>query len=180
MKGFILALGLILSIKSFGSVSFKHGNQFKVDSYSGIVRANCPTTFNDFNCYDQSLSPANFTRLVSEEFIDADRYWIEATFENGKKKTKDGKFKRRKRRSSTINLWVRSVFQRPLLRYGINEIRYKLYKKKELVLEGSFDVSVETGEYYQCGFGFLYYNNNNACFNQYQVCSDYLNSYYCR
>ncbi|MBI3535096.1 MAG: hypothetical protein HY072_06390, partial [Deltaproteobacteria bacterium] len=93
--------------------------------------------------------------------------------EDGSKKDKTEKFNSKKRKSGEFNLWVRSLFQSPLLGYGSNKIHYELTKEDKSVLSGDFTAQVHKNDSRECSRGHFYSSNLNDCYNPGSFCSEY-------
>jgi hypothetical protein len=117
------------------------------------------------------------TRLVSG--ADADRFEITSTDENGKVTKKDGKFNAANGESGSINLWITTLFQRPLLKIGANKISYNLTQNGTSVESGEFEATVERGGRLYCDSHTLFYSGS-SCPNISTVCSDYFARARCR
>jgi hypothetical protein len=178
MKLFSILTVLFFCASAFATTAgFKDGNNYEALTYDGSVTASCDTGTRVHYCSAYGLSPAMYTKLVTPQRVDANEYEVVATHESGKKVTKDGKFKRTE--SKGINLWIRTLFQRPLLAFGLNKIDYKIKKDKNVVQSGSFEVTVNQGERKTCRRGFIRMTGN-SCENSSSACNEYFNRGYCR
>lgn len=182
MKIMVL-LSLFLSLNIWAKdIQFNEQDKLNVITMQGVVNVRCndgqyPHSF-IVQCYSSDLENGNYQKLqvLSEE--DVDRVYLH------NKKT--GISKNSIINSTThqttreINLWIRTLTQRALVDYGVNEIEYRLTKKGQDVVSGIYQVSVEVSERRQCPNGFLYYNYQR-CPDQYSICRDYFYKYrYCK
>jgi hypothetical protein len=135
------------------------------------------TRTNYYNCNESVLRDGNYAKLVvSNGTIDADYVKLQRV---GSKYIKGAKFNATTGISTgSFNLWVGSLFQRPMLNRGVNTIKYKFFKKKKLIAEGEFDVDVVRGKTRDCGYGTL---STSRCPSAYEACSEfYRRRNYCR
>ena len=178
MKLISIIAGLLFCAGAFATTAgFQHGNDYEAISYDGSVTASCDTGSRVHYCSAYGLNPTIYTKLVTAQRVDANRYEVTATHESGKRVTKDGKFKGTE--SKYINLWIRTLFQKPPLAFGLNKIDYKILKKKNVVQSGSFEVMVNQGERRACRRGFIRMAGN-SCENSTSACNEYFNRGYCR
>lgn len=177
MKG-LLALILVLTGGfAFAETTFEHGTVYQANTYSGNVWVNCSDRPSELrHCAGYDLDPGMYTRLVSG--ANADRFEVEALHADGSTRSKKGKFKASEGKSEAINLWIATLFQRPLLEMGENTIRYTLTKKGEVVEQGEFNVRVESGSRQVCPTGTVW-SPGNDCGSTSYVCDTYF-SRYCR
>lgn len=162
-------------------VQLEGGNEVLMEFREGLVSEHCgfgsESRINHYNCSDTSISAGSYGAVkILDGSLDAD--WVKLQ-RVGSKYIKGVKFLASESRSvRKINLWVSSVFQRPLLKRGENIIKYTFFKNKLVVLEGEFVVNVVDGDYIACRNGRIY---SASCQGYYQVCSNYLyRSNYCR
>ena len=175
MKIISIIASMIFSASVIGA-TFEHGNKYSHISFQGSVTASCNSGSRTYNCSSYNLNPSMYTKLVAEQSLNANKFEVTATHESGKTRTKKGKFKGTK--SKSINLWIRTLFQKPLLDFGVNKITYKLLNGKTVVDTGSFDVTVDRGERRSCRRGFLRMSGDD-CQNNSRVCNAYFRRGYC-
>lgn len=175
MKG-LLALILVLTGGiAQAETTFEHGTVYQSNTYSGNVWVNCSNGRNELrHCAGYDLEPGMYTRLISG--ADADRFEVEALHADGSTRTKKGKFNSEEGRSDSINLWIATLFQRPLLEMGENTIRYTLTKSGDVVEQGEFTVRVESGARQVCPTGTIW-NPGNDCGSTAYVCDMYFARY---
>ena len=178
MKIYSIVCALIFSFSAMATtVGFEHGSDYTSNTYEGNVTASCASGTRIHYCSAYDLSPSMYTRLVTSQSLNADRFEITATHESGKTKSKKGKFKGTK--SKAINLWLRTLLQRPLLAFGVNQITYKITKNGNTVEAGEFEVNVARGERRACRRGYLRMSGD-SCNNSSSVCNEYFRRGYCR
>jgi len=174
-------VGIIIAIFIFSSTAdaaeFKKGSEYNVLYVQGTAHLTCQGFYNgryitlrrSVSCYDSLVSPGSYSR-----FIHAGSEATKVKLTNGSvDKTK--KFYAEKGESKNFNLLIRTLFQKPLLHEGINDIDYQLLLEDGTVEEsGDFEVFVETA-HRRCRPLFLHSNNLYDCQNgsQPQVCNEY-------
>lgn len=185
MKLFSLMM-FLCSIQTFAA-GFSAGENFTTERISGNIMISCVgpnmSTVGTAHCVSENLNPAEYSYFVGSK-IDATEVVLQATDEQGRKSTiKKEKYDSVLGKSKKpFNLWIATVFQRPLLNYGKNNIEYKLLKNGLEVESGNFMVEVATGASRQCTRGGYYYSNNlNDCSFPQSYCSRYfMENNYCR
>lgn len=162
------------------AVGFKSGNEFHFDTVDGTISVSCPgnstgqPSYATFSCYGTDFGPKAWDKFIYDQDIDADKVVLIARHEDGSKKKKSSKYDAKKRQSKkAFRLWYGTLFQHPLLDEGVNEVEYKLYKKKELVASGSFTVNVNRGERITCGHRY-YTGYGNDCVYSSRLCDEYI------
>ncbi|PIP89290.1 MAG: hypothetical protein COW01_07120 [Bdellovibrionales bacterium CG12_big_fil_rev_8_21_14_0_65_38_15] len=175
MKGLIALILILTGGVVQAETTFEAGTVYSAKTVSGQVWVNCQNRPSELRyCAGYDLEPGMSTRLISG--ADADRFVVEALHENGKSVSKKGKFNASEGRSDSINLWIRTLFQKPLLAMGTNLIRYTLTKKGDVVEQGEFNVSVESGARQVCQTGTVW-SPGNDCGSQSYVCDMYFDRY---
>ncbi len=164
------------------------GDQFTTQRIEGQLTVSCmsgtpgPTNGSTY-CRDEILNPGEYSYFIGST-INADHVSLQATREDGtvsKLKTVEydsvsGKSKK------SFNLWINTVFQRPLLGFGKNTVTFNLIKNGVTVKTGSFIVQVSEGEHTVCQRTGYYTSMNSAdCQNPQIFCSRYFSeNNYCQ
>jgi len=161
---------------SVAGAGFEHGNSYSHITFEGSVTASCDSSTRSYYCSAYGLTPSMYTKLVTAQSLDANKFVVTATHESGKTRTKKGKFKGTK--SKAINLWLRTLLQRPLLDMGVNQISYQILKGKTVVKSGSFEVTVDRGERRACRRGYIRMLGDDC--SSARVCDEYFRRGYCR
>ncbi len=175
MKGLIALILILTAGVVQAETTFEAGTVFTSTTVSGQVWVNCQSRPSELRyCAGYDLDPGMYTRLVSG--ADADRFVVEALHEDGKVVKKKGKFNAESGKSDSINLWIRTLFQRPLLAMGSNLIRYTLTKKGDVVEQGEFNVRVDSGARQVCRTGTVW-SPGNDCGSTSYVCDMYFDRY---
>lgn len=178
MKATLFILVLIQAQLALGlDIQFIRGNTIDFDAYAGRVSARCDGNYRSYYCSADILAGGDYGAIQVNETIDAD--WLKLQ-RVGSKYIKGAKFDSENGRTGhNYNLWLASFFQRPLLDYGKNTIKYTFTKNKQVVLEGTFEVVVQKRDNYNCYNGHLVYNG--SCPSVTTICDDYLfRRNYCR
>jgi len=189
MKKFFIALVFsILSSAQIFAAGFDSGENFEAVILRGTVYMTCEENgrrdFGYVNCVDEALEPYNHVKFESRELVDADKVELTATWEDGTVREKSSSFDRETGKSTDhFNLWLSSLFQRPLLDHGKNVITFRLLKDDALVKSGNFDVIVHTGQERKCSAIGRYWSNNlsDCRFPSQHYCGRYFREEnYCR
>jgi hypothetical protein len=186
VKTLIMTISLLLSYKVFAT-GLQHGNEYQAHILTGTMYVTCNDGRNHdtatIRCRGNYLSPAEFTKFVTDSGIDADKVTLTYKDHKGKMKSKSSSFNSSKGESKKrFNLWIGSLFQRPMLNYyGENKIGYKLTKNDEAVEEGSFIVNVEKLPTRTCRYRSYYSSNVSDCRSGSSLCDRYFKEQnYCR
>ena len=179
---FVIISGILSPVVFGQTVSLGHGNSILTMPIEGHLSIYCPDESNGtrlyFNCYSDDLDGGNYGRVVvSDGEIDAD--WVKLQRE-GSKYIKGSSFDPEKQESPfNFNLWVGSLFQRPLLKMGKNKINYTFLKNKKVVKQGYFELEVTEGELLSCPNDSRMYPG--FCPSMISACDDYFARYnYCQ
>lgn len=148
-----------LSINSaFAEVEFEAGNQFEAVRLSGNIGVWCDDNraagkrqLRTIYCRADMLMPGEFSRVLYTGSEEADEVKVSVTKGNGKRTTKTSDLKNGVS-TKNINLWISTLFQRPLLDYGRNQVEYSLTNNGQLVGAGSFEVNVDSLPDRQCRY----------------------------
>lgn len=141
-----LAIGFISSA-SFASAGFKNGNNIGVVYLSGSVNYFCSNYSGHpenthHTCTGYIATPGTYDVFTVSTPVDGDKVVLTATHEDGSTRTKDEKFNGTQSTRS-LNLLVSTLFQRPLLKMGINNVSYQIFKGKQAVAQGTFVATVK-------------------------------------
>lgn len=177
--------GIILFMLSFSvmaqDVGFKRGAEIVTDEIDGYVSVNCQengSRWITYSCYDIALKGGAYGKLaVTNGTIDAD--WVKLQRE-GDNIIKGAAFNAETQETGfNFNLWIRTLFQKPLLKKGKNIINFTFTKNRAEVAKGQFEVNVVEGEYRSCPRSTSTYYG--SCPSAYNACMDYFRRFnYCR
>lgn len=167
------------------AVGFATGNDFQAFSSQGQVTVTCQTPEGakvaTFDCWDSSLSPVEYDYFIGPA-VNADSVSLTVIREDQSQRNKDSRYDSRRGMSvDRFNLWVASLFQRPLLADGINRVHYSLTAKGLPVGQGDFVARVVRQPTAICPARSYNSNNPSDCNNQYSMCGKYFEElHYCR
>jgi len=142
-----ILLSALISLLAHAEIAgFSDGSLFTPVHLSGDIHITCsnPNGHNStiYRCQDSYFSPATHSKFVIDSNIDADTVVLKAYHQDSSTTSKNGDFIPEAGQSKkAFNLWVRTVFQKPLLKIGQNIVEYSLYKKDVLVESGEFKVN---------------------------------------
>ncbi|MBL7686904.1 MAG: hypothetical protein JNJ49_02645 [Bdellovibrionaceae bacterium] len=184
----ILSLFLALAVNAQTSTSpgrFEGGNDFQYFGAVGNVSVQCfpsggapsgPTSAY-YRCDGYSFSPAEEARFIGP-IADADEVTLVATHADRSTRSKSGSYDGRKGQSDDrFNLWISTVFQRPLLKMGANTVDWTLKRKGKSVTKGSFVANVKDNGDLQCPNASETSWDMNDCISSARVCSNYFSRY---
>ena len=183
MRNSIFVFMALLSTSCFGfDVGFERGDSIKTDEIEGFVSVNCEQNgqprWYTYSCYDIALVGGAYGKLiVSNGSVEAD--WVKLQRE-GSRHIKGADFNTSTQQTgNNFNLWIATLFQKPLLEKGLNTINYTFESLGAIVNQGQFEVNVIEGDYRTCPRGSLYYYS--SCPSITTACSDYFRRYnYCK
>jgi hypothetical protein len=186
---FSFALLIMTSFAKAGTVGFASGANFTSTSIEGQVTVTCDG-FNGtgsaiYNCRDNILEPLAYDYFVGPQDKSVNEVELKATHADGNSVTKDSVYDGVKGKShDAFNLWISTIFQKPLLAVGINKIHYRTLHSVdsvEALSEGDFTVTVDRGPTRKCQTTQYNSTDNNDCSSQYSVCQRYFEQFnYCR
>lgn len=153
----LIFISIFLSFALTEAAGFQKGDHILYNLLYGDVQAICRGENGYLNhryvsCRAALSSPVTHDYFIHDP-IDADQVTLTAIHEKGSQVQKKSQFLGDKGISkSAFNLSVSTLLQKPLLRFGKNQILYKLTKKNKVVKEGEFFVTFENGEPRDCGY----------------------------
>lgn len=177
-QSIVFSIFTFLIYFNVNAAGFSDGEKFVSTEINGEMTVNCQsgtqsqTAF--FSCRDNLLSPAETSYFIGPVGIRASQVNLYAKHADGSQVDKKLDYKSDQGKSERVNLWLASLFQKPLLDYGVNDIRFKMKDSGgSTVSEGSFVVQVDRGTARQCRH--QYYNSNdiNDCTNSSFMCDRY-------
>ena len=190
-------LKTLLAFLAFSSIAqarigFSLGDNLVATPIQGQVRVVCDG-FNgsgtaQYNCRDVVLSPNPYDYFVGPQISSGfgnERVELMATQEDGTVRVKSAAYDALRGKSrEAFNLWISTIFQKPLLNYGANNIRYKIYtaeRANEVQSEGLFVVTVQKSAGRMCPSVEYTSTDFNDCNSQYSICQRYFDQYkYCQ
>jgi len=166
----ILSL-LLLTPPAFAdsTIGFHTGNEFISRLIRGRVTVRCRVPGGGFEttyhlCQAEILDPSEWAYFQGHKGIDAEEVYLTATHEDGSTREKNESFDPATGLSKgKFNLWIATLFQRPLLNLGKNAIHYSLKKDKQNILEGDLIAEVKRAETRTCSDGSYFSSNPSDC-----------------
>ncbi len=183
---YALTISLFITLPAF-SAGFTAGDQFSVTSIEGSLNIQCSSGNESSNaatiCRGEIFNPAEYSFFIGPK-ADADQVTLQAVHENGSvSKSKSSEYDALTGKSKkSFNLWITTLFQRPLLGFGKNTVNYSLTKKGTVVETGTFEANVTGGASSVCQrVGFYFSNNISDCTNPSTFCARYFSeNNYCQ
>ena len=180
----VIGLFVVLFFNTAEAAEFRGGDSYVVTRLSGTARVTCSyyengrhqTRHATIRCEGESAYPGTHSRFTHEN---SRATQVRITNRSYNNRTKNKKFYPKKGESKLFNLFTRSLFQRPLLKLGANNLDYSLFLKDGSIEEaGSFDVYVDFRRK-SCRSGYIHSSNSSDCMGQ-SVCNRYFRSVRCR
>ncbi|MBO9666567.1 MAG: hypothetical protein J7501_07100 [Bdellovibrio sp.] len=168
---------------------FSSGNDFKATPLEGQVVVTCEG-FNgggsaSFTCRDVVLDPVSYDYFKGPRDARATKVELTNKRDDNSVRTKSDDYDGARGRSrGSVNLWISTLFQKPLLMAGKNRIHYKVTGDNTSAApfaEGDIVVTVTRNKARSCPT--THYNSAdvNDCTSQYSVCQRYFEQFnYCR
>ena len=138
----ILLVGLIASLAWAGG--FETGNKFEIQDLEGHIQVRCidGEVSHYEKCTRETMFPAEFVYFLGDK-VSADHVELVATHSDKTTVKKKVRYSSQKGRTKErVNLWVRSLFQKPLLKRGQNSITYQWISGGKKTKGGTFTVEV--------------------------------------
>jgi hypothetical protein len=176
---YIIFLSISFSSFVFGAdVGFFDGNRFFINQISGGFSINCYgqgcSSYGSASCRESYLFPSSWTRFYNYTKINAEKVRLVAIHEDGSINEKTARFDPESGTStSDFNLWIHTLFQRPLLEIGQNRVEFFMLLEGEVVQAGHFNVAVIFAESRRCRYRSYYSYNHNDCMSPASLCRTY-------
>lgn len=169
---------------------FKSGNKFDYKSAVGDVSVHCPQTgggvppggptgptFAHHRCYGYVFTPGDQDYFVGPA-VNADEVELVAVRADGSKRSKKSEYDGAKGQSKDrFNLWIETLFQKPLLKMGRNDVTWTLKRNGRTVQSGSFIAEVFDRGDLRCPSTSETSWDPMDCQNSGRICSDYFFRY---
>ncbi|TNE99321.1 MAG: hypothetical protein EP326_08350 [Deltaproteobacteria bacterium] len=180
MMKVLMLTAVLFSSTAFANIGFKSGNKLQAQTLRGSFTAFCPQGSRTQYCAIDTLSPSVRDKFVYSG-VDADEVTLTAEHQQGSRRVKTSDFNSTDGESDKwFNLWLASLFQRPLLRDGVNKISYSLKKDGNVVEAGTFEAVVERLEDARCRHRHYTFHSQNDCNSLATHCTRYfLDERYC-
>ncbi len=169
---------------------FKSGNTFDYKSAAGDVSVHCPQTgggvppggptgptFAHHRCYGYVLTPGDQDYFVGPT-VSADEVELVAVRADGSKRSKSSEYDGARGQSKDrFNLWIETLFQKPLLKMGRNDVAWTLKRNGRTVQSGSFIAEVFDRGDLRCPSTSETSWDPMDCQSSGRICSDYFFRY---
>ena len=188
MKKVFLSLsftvGLLLSGLAQSSdlnTRLNSGNELSQIPLNGKVHVRCMNDGSDsplitahYDCQENYYLPAEYVRIVTESFIEANR--LVALFTNAQGKTQELKlsFETKKNRSERIYWLNPGWFKGALFSVGLNQVKVRFFQNKKLLAEDNFEVSLSEANARSCPEQRVESTNYDDCNSSMNVCRNAL------
>lgn len=190
---FLVALTAFDGICNADQIGFEMGKEFFAAPVEGIVLMTCVNSTDNFfvtyNCRDVVLDPKSADVFMGPVGQNISEVVLTALHEDGSLRTKSSSYDSTTGRSSTVfNLWVSTLFQKPLLMRGLNRIRYSFTNGASAnssdyreLSRGEISIHVSSGSARKCPKTRYSSTDPNDCTSQYSICQRYFENFnYCR
>lgn len=166
-------------------IGFETGNEFQATPITGTVMMTCDDingrTRATYTCRNIVLDPHSSDYFLGPLNPDITQVIVTATHEDGTLRTKISNYDGLSGKSkSAINLWISTLFQKPLLMKGMNHIHYAFTNSAsvdsseyKIFTNGEMNVVVKTGAGRQCPTTQYTSNDANDCVSPYSICQSY-------
>lgn len=157
---------LLFSLATHAETGFTAGNNLKSVVLEGDLFLSCQDPSGQFDsafirCREEGLEPAEYSYFTGPKDTNADRVTLHAVREDGSTRDKSEDYDSKSGKSKdSFNLWISTLFQRPLLKMGRNDIEYTLSKDGSPVSTGKFVATVTEGPERQCKYRGHYTSTN--------------------
>lgn len=166
-------------------IGFSSAVEFKASAIDGKVTVTCHSQGGakqvQYHCREVALDPQAYDIFVGPQETRADKVELKAFHQDGSNRIKilsyDGQ---RGQSRDSVNLWISTLFQKPLLEMGTNRIQYKLYNTNADFGGGEVVVNVARGAPRTCETSYYSSPDMTDCESQYTICQRYFEQFnYC-
>ncbi|PIS11040.1 MAG: hypothetical protein COT73_06100 [Bdellovibrio sp. CG10_big_fil_rev_8_21_14_0_10_47_8] len=173
---FISLLALVSSANA-GKAGFTVGDDFQAVELSGQIgctdgSADHPVV-HQIQCRMTTLDPSVIAQFSSSSDIAAKVVYLTAHHEDGTTIKRAAQYSANSGRSNPFWLWSTTSEYPPLLKMGVNSIRYELLSDGGLLQEGSFEVMVRSGSSRRCAPQSYQAGPIHKCYRPQQLCENY-------
>ena len=172
-------------------IGFASGSEFQAIPVEGTVLMACEDAIKGkmiatYNCRDVVLDPASSDYFMGPNRTDLVQITLTATHEDGTVRTKVAAYDGFAGRSSApVNLWISTLFQKPLLMKGTNRIQYSFstgrrseeHDESHGLAGGEVLVNVKNGKARHCPTTQYTSTDMNVCSAQYSICQRYFENF---
>ncbi|QDK39423.1 hypothetical protein [Bdellovibrio sp. NC01] len=168
------------------AAGFASGNTFQASAIEGNVIMTCEgfngTSEATYTCRDVVLDPSPYDYFVGPQDVRATQVELKAEHQDGSSRIKMANYDGKTGKSATtFNLWISSLFQKPLLETGTNKVHYSVYDNRVSPMQeyasGDFTVTVKRGNPRRCPTTQYRSTDVNDCNSQYSICQRYFEQF---
>ncbi len=161
------------------NVRLEKGNTYESHVYEGRASVWCKddrgtTYLHRTRCRASGLNPALTSYVVGPQNTGATELKLQSVHDDGSQTSKQEDYEDVVGRTEDrVNLWISTLFQKPLLKHGVNRVSYQLVNDAQAIIEqGSFDVVVARGAKLICPHDYLQSRFPSDCTGS-GICSTY-------
>ncbi|WP_041577269.1 hypothetical protein [Bdellovibrio bacteriovorus] len=185
MKSVFSVFIFLLGLSAHAEVGFKNGNQKTAVLAQGRIVVHCfgngsnpgGPSYGSFVCREEILTAGEYDFFVGPAGVKGDSVTLTALHQDGSQRTKTVDYDSAKGQSKkSINLWIATLLQRPLLDPGTNTVRYKITSNGKVTASGEFIAEIKDGGTKNCSRNGSYTSNMPSdCQNGTSMCRRYFN-----
>jgi len=180
MSRLALFVACLFSSTGFAKVGFQSGDMFFVHSLFGEIQVSCQTRTETlttiYDCNESALLPTEVDFFIGPRGNAVQEVRLTNLQDSNSRRVVSYNPQIGQSRGA-VNLWLRSVLQRPLLSFGSNQIFYELLDGQTIITSGTFGVTVGRGASFSCDVPGLYRSSSlEDCRNPQKYCSDFFRS----
>lgn len=182
MLRLVIFITALCSLAHAQNVGFEKGNSLTVTPIQGQVRVICGG-FNGngtalYSCRDIVMKPGAYDHFVGPRDARATKVELTAFHQDGSNRSKAEDYQGARGISGeAFNLWISTLFQKPLLELGTNNVNYRLVSGNTVYAEGSFQAVVTKTAMRECPLATYQSTDVNDCNAQYSICQRYFKEY---
>lgn len=180
MKSLFGLAALFLTLNLWANVpGLRSGAEFNSVSIRGSVSVQCSSSQGNssavFSCGDNILYPGDFDFFYHPGKVAGDKVTLRSEQANGRVRSSSKKYDPSTGLSTRrFNLWISTLFQRPLLDVGVNRIDFEVTERGVITDIGTFEVVVnQAPEVKVCQRRHYFSSNLDDCRNGANICSRY-------
>lgn len=181
MKTIVFLIALVTG-SAHAEIGFKNGNNVTSVLSQGEITVHCQasgpgggpaTSF--YRCEQDILVSGEYDYFRGPEGVNADEVTLVAFHQDGSQRTKSVAYDSKKGQSAkSINLWIYTLLQRPLLEMGTNRVTYSMTLNGKRVSQGEFVATVRDGGVKTCSHPGTYWSGvGSGCQSAAVYCNQY-------
>jgi hypothetical protein len=180
MKLSLMMSVLLIGFAAHAEVGFKNGNERTAVLSEGQIVVDCRAgnpSIAYYTCRQEVMVQGEYDYFQGPEKVTADAVTLSAVHADGSRRSKDVGYNASTGKSTkSVNLWILTLFQKPLLDIGPNKVSYKMTKNGKVTGSGVFTANVIDGGRKVCHRRGYYYSpgpGNNDCRTPQNYCLQY-------